>query len=214
MLQRRLQLVVVLLRVQLAEAIRGPEPHDRLDLLVGDVDALHALRLLRVRRHVQHVALAEQLLGAALVEDRPARRGERRGRELLRAGPGAPFVPLDELDLRRLAGERDGKGEEPHLHDHGAVPPHGGGRRRRGEGMLGGVRHEPARGRGTRGGELQLDHRCGCGGVCGRGRAGQIEAGKGGKPAKDGKSGGLGHAGWGAAALVGAFGERGSLVKR
>ena len=77
---------------------------DRRDLVLGDEGALHTDRLVRAHRQEQPVALADQLLGARLVEDDPAV-GERRGRE----GEPRGHVRLDQtgdhVDRRPLGGE-------------------------------------------------------------------------------------------------------------
>ena len=75
-----------------------------LDLVLGDERALHPDRLARAHRQEQPVALADQLLGARLVEDDPAV-GERRG------GEGEPRrhvrldQPGDDVDAGPLGGE-------------------------------------------------------------------------------------------------------------
>jgi hypothetical protein len=53
---------------------------DGVDLGLGDPGPLHPDRLARPHRQEERVALADELLGARLVEDDPAV-GERRGRE-------------------------------------------------------------------------------------------------------------------------------------
>src|SRR6185436_3461908 len=51
-------------------ALLAQELADALDLLVGDPRAVHAHLLVGPRRHVDHVAPPEQLLGAVAVEHR------------------------------------------------------------------------------------------------------------------------------------------------
>jgi hypothetical protein len=79
----RRRLVLDLLQQVLAHlglALRAPEVGDRRDLRLVDVRALDALELRRADGREEHVALAQQRLGAVLVEDH-ARVGLRGDRE-------------------------------------------------------------------------------------------------------------------------------------
>ena len=68
--------VVAVARLELALDVLD----DGVDLGLGDPGALHAHRLAGAHRQEQRVALADELLGARLVEDDPGV-GDARGRE-------------------------------------------------------------------------------------------------------------------------------------
>src|SRR5204863_8647788 len=57
--------------VELGLALAGPVADDPRDLVLGDEGALDPLQARGADRTEQHVALAEEALGAALVEDHP-----------------------------------------------------------------------------------------------------------------------------------------------
>ncbi len=77
---------------------------DRRDLVLGDEGALHTGRLVRAHRQEEPVALADQLLGARLVEDDPAV-GERGGGEGEPRGHVRLDQAGDDVDRGPLGGE-------------------------------------------------------------------------------------------------------------
>ena len=77
---------------------------DRLDLGLGDPGALHADRLGGAHRQEQRVALADQLVGAGLVED-DAAVGDARGGEREPARHVGLDQTGDDVDGRALGGE-------------------------------------------------------------------------------------------------------------
>ena len=91
---------------QLGLALARPEARERLDLRLVDVGALDALQPRGADRREEHVALAEQRLGAVLVEDH-ARVGLRADRE----GDPRRDVGLDhardDVDARGLRREHE-----------------------------------------------------------------------------------------------------------